>query len=61
MDIVGDKSRPYSDVLDPAIGARDSHDRFYKLSVHPVEGGDSREEGEPFGTSFRQLSVDTTR
>eukprot|EP00913_Durusdinium_trenchii_P034203 g32010.t1 len=28
MDIVGDK---------------DSHDRYYKLSVHPVEGGDARE------------------
>lgn len=22
---------------------RDSHDRYYKLSVHPVEGGDARE------------------
>ena len=36
---------------------RDSHDRFYKLSVHPVEGGDSREEGaSDLDMVFRQSS-----
>ena len=24
---------------------RDAHDRYYKLSVHPVDGGDTREAG----------------
>ena len=29
--------------LNASLAQRDSHDRYYKLSVHPVEGGDARE------------------